>query len=133
MKIPSKTVTVVLASPEGDARLVFERLRYHRQARVLQGIEEVARDKDGKVTDLVGFGRAYRLYRDECLSTCVSVENLQNPDGSPVTPEQVRALDLYQDTLELIFEALQAADRTGAAAEKNGDSGAESSTASTGD
>jgi hypothetical protein len=50
---------------------------------------------------------------------------MQNPDGSNVTPEQVREMDLYPEVVGKIFEALQAAgDRGGASAEKNAPSDA---------
>lgn len=134
MKIPSTIISVTLESPDGDATLKFERLKYPRLARCLAAMEAVPKNEKGDVADMNAFNRAWRAYRAELFATCVSVEGMQNPDGSNVTAEQVREMDLYPEVIGRIFEALQAAgDKSGAAAEKNAPSDAAPSSGSDGD
>jgi hypothetical protein len=126
MKIPAKTVTVTLESPDGNAVLEFERLKYSLFVQRMAALEDVRRNEKDEIADLPAFNKAYRDYRAAWFGSCLKVAGLENPDGSPVTTNQVKAMDLYPDVVNLIFDALQAsmAVETGAG-EKNGSLGGE--------
>ena len=119
MRIPKQTLTIVLESPDGNAVLEFDRLRYPLYERVISAMDAVPRDESGGIKDESAFNRAFRESRKALFGTCIKVTGLENPDGSPVTPEQVAAQDLYSDVLGQILTGLQAAIAKGGAAEKN--------------
>jgi hypothetical protein len=57
-------------------------------------------------------------YKTAILAICESVENFFDEDGRPITVEDVRSGNLYQDTIQEIFDAYQTASLTGPS-EKN--------------
>ena len=104
MKIPLSTITVILESPDGDAKIVFERLKMPVFQRLQAEI--AAADSDKKR------GRIIANLRGEWFKGCVSVSDFNHPDGTPVTVEDVRAQAFYPSIVDEIFRRIQGGGQT---------------------
>lgn len=116
MKIKPSIVTVTLASPDGDARLVFSRPKTKERLKFSADLE-LAKDKPMHERE--------QFTLDAILSRLISVEGLTYDDGTPITAEQVKGLELDDVTYnQIVVGYVAALSQDGASPEKNADASA---------
>jgi hypothetical protein len=95
MRIERETIIVKLESPDGDALFTFDQEmplnRLYLERAEIEKIED----------PLVKMARFNKLF----LSSLVSVEGLQHPDGEAVTTEQIKNLEVYPSFINKVVDA----------------------------
>lgn len=122
MKIERKTITVKIGD-EDPAVLVFRLLKANAQQKVRQILLKFDEAKDKTEKNNLQLIQMLSDYYQLILDSCISIENLEC-DGQPVTIEDIKSQNLYEDTERLIISAYSAAlgemyRRENEAAEKN--------------
>jgi translation initiation factor 6 (eIF-6) len=124
VRIPEKTITVRLESEDGDAVFVFERMKANAYERFMEELSEFQKTSGEAATSTDVF-RMTKAYQNGILACLLSVEGLENSDGSPVTVQQIQAKEVYQDVIAQILAAYQAALAPPEAEQKKEDSKAD--------
>lgn len=97
-----KRFTLVVKTPEGDARITFRRLRHNEYMKYMIDAEKAI--KAAKDDPENKSGRSWESMREEqdaVLSKIVSVENLLD-DGEPVAVESLKAGEVSEDIVSAI-------------------------------
>lgn len=102
MKVTTKLVKVLLESPDGNAVITMKAMAYNVQLKVISDIEALKASADAGIATLKDLYGAV-------FAQIISVEGLEHEDGSPVTVEQIRNLELPQELIIAIHTGYFAA------------------------
>lgn len=95
MRIERETIVVKLESPDGDALFTFD------QEMPLNRLY-IERAEIDKIEDpFVKMARFNKLF----LSSLLSVEGFEHPDGTPVTVEELQELKVYPSVISKVVDA----------------------------
>lgn len=103
MKLERKIINVKLE----DAEIKFSRVKANAHYQMLKSLAEAqeAESEQAKFKFVV----ANNEHQEAILETCIEVNNLYQPDGEPVTVEDIKTLNIDIDAVDMIVAAYIAA------------------------
>jgi hypothetical protein len=93
MRIETENIEVVIGDGEDAAKVIFAPMRVNNASRV-RALMVAAKTDDEREASLLE-------YRQAIVDTCIAVDNLFEGD-TQITPELLKAGELYQETMSKI-------------------------------